>query len=247
MPQARREGALIYYETHGSGLPLLLIPPGGMNSTIEAWQLSAFNPVEIFSREYWTVTLDQRNAGRSTGPLDMDDPWGCIADDQLTLMNHLGFERFYVLGCCIGCSEALKLCERAPDRVVAAVLEQPIGLSDENREVLKDNLSLRWATELAKRRPELNEADIHAFRDRMFNPEGNFVYSVTREFVSSCTTPLLVMPGNVGNLDHPNPIGREITALAPNAEKLEDWRYPSAVIPATVARIRSFLRAHPPQ
>ncbi|MBI4213603.1 MAG: hypothetical protein HY534_04770 [Chloroflexi bacterium] len=140
----------------------------------------------------------------------------------------------------------LKLMERAPHRVVAGVLEQPIGISDENREALKDNLSLRWATELAKRRPELNEADIHKFRDRMFNPEGNFVYSVTREFVSSCTTPMLVMPGNIGNLDHPNAIGREIAALAPKSEILEDWRYPADVVPGTVAHIRRFLKAHTP-
>ena len=58
---------------------------------------------------------------------------------------------------------------------------------------------------------------------------------------------MLVMPGNVGNLDHPNPIGREIAALAQNAEKLEDWRYPSAVVPSTVARIWAFLRAHTPR
>lgn len=243
MPYLRRGQLSIYFETRGNGFPLLLLPPGGMNAVIDAWETSAFNPMEIFSRQYWTVTLDQRNAGRSSGPVDVEDPWGSYAEDHLNLMNHLGIDRFLVLGCCIGCSFVLKLLERAPGRVVAAVVEQPIGISEENREVLPNNLSERWAKNLAERRSDLREKDLEAFRKRMFG--GDFVFSVSRDFVRSCTTPMLVMPGN--NLDHPTEIGREIASLAPNAEKLEDWRYPSDVVPATVARIWSFLSAHTPR
>jgi pimeloyl-ACP methyl ester carboxylesterase len=238
----RRGQLSIYYETQGNGFPLLLFPPGGMNAVIDAWGQSAFNPMEIFSREYWTISLDQRNAGRSSGPIDPDDPWGSYAEDHLNLMNHLGIERFHVLGCCIGCSYALKIVERAPERVASAVIEQPIGISEENREVLPNNLSERWAKSLAEKRPELKTDDLQMFRQRMF--AGDFVFSVSRDFVRSCKTPMLVMPGN--NLDHPTVIGREIASLAPSAEKLEDWRYPSDVVPGTVARIWSFLRAHTP-
>jgi pimeloyl-ACP methyl ester carboxylesterase len=238
----RRGELSIYYETKGTGFPLLLLPPGGMNATIDAWGQSAFNPMEIFSREFWTITLDQRNAGRSNGPIDADDPWGSYAQDHLNLMNHLGVEQFHVLGCCIGCSYVLKLLERAPERIPCAVLEQPIGLSEENREVLPNALSGRWGEELLKKRPELGAEKVDAFRKRMFG--GDFVFSVSREFVRSCTTPMLVMPGN--NLDHPTVIGREIASLAPSSEKLEDWRYPADVVPGTVARIWSFLRPHTP-
>ena len=241
MPHLRRGELSIYYETKGSGFPILLLPPGGMNATIDAWGQSAFNPMEIFSQEYWTITLDQRNAGRSSGPIEVEDPWGSYAQDHLNLMNHLGVERFYVLGCCIGCSYVLKLLERAPERVVAAVLEQPIGVSEENRAVLPDNLSARWAKELAAKRPEIDAKSLEEFRGRMFG--GDFVFSVSQDFVRSCTIPMLVMPGS--NLDHPTVIGREIASLAPDAEKLEDWRYPTDVVPGTVARIWSFLHAHP--
>lgn len=234
----------IYYESQGSGFPLLLLPLLGMNATTEAWHVASFNPVEIFSREYWTITLDQPNAGRSTAPLNMEDPWGGYAEHQLNLMNHLGCERFAVLGHCMGCSYALRLLAEAGDRIAAAVLVSPIGVSEENKHVLKDNLSLRWARSLAERRPDLAEADIEAYRERMFS--GDFVYSVSRDFVRSCTTPLLVMPAEVGNLDHPNEIGKEIAALAPNGELLENWRNPSSVTPATVRHIREFLRAHIP-
>jgi pimeloyl-ACP methyl ester carboxylesterase len=243
MPYMRRSELSIYYETKGSGFPLLLLPPGGMSATIDAWGQSAFNPMEIFSREYWTITLDQRNAGRSSGPLDLEDPWGSYAQDHLNLMNHLGVERFHVLGCCIGCSYVLKLLERAPQRIASAVIEQPIGLSEENREVLPHALAGRWGDELLKNRPEISADSLDAYRKRMF--DGDFVFSVSREFVQSCATPMLVMPGT--NLDHPLAIGREIASLSPNSEKLEDWRYPADVVPSTVARIWSFLYTHTPQ
>jgi pimeloyl-ACP methyl ester carboxylesterase len=214
-----------------------------MNAVMDAWETSAFNPMEIFSREYWTITLDQRNAGKSSGPIDVEDPWGSYAEDHLNLMNHLGIDRFMVLGCCIGCAFLLKLLERAPERVVAAVVEQPIGISEENRAVLGENLSARWAKNLAEKRSDLASDDLEKFRQRMYG--GNdFVFSVSRDFVRSCQTPMLVMPGS--NLDHPLEIGREIASLAPNAEKLEDWRFPADVVPATVARIWSFLHAHTP-
>jgi pimeloyl-ACP methyl ester carboxylesterase len=232
----------IYYETRGSGFPLLLIAPGGMNSVIDFWNRAAFNPIEIFSREYWVIAMDQRNAGRSKGPLPMEDPWGSYAEDQLGLMNHLGIERFHVLGCCIGCSYALKLMERAPERVAAAVIEQPIGVSEENREILPRNLYGRWAKQLNEKRPELDLETLEAFGKRMFS--GDFVYSVTREFVRSCQTPMIVMPGN--NLDHPRVTGNEIAALAPRSEIIPEWRHPPELVPPAVARIKKFLRTHTP-
>ena len=233
----------IYYETYGSGFPLLLIAPGGMNSVIGFWNRSAFNPMEIFSSDYWVIAMDQRNAGRSKGPLDMEDPWGSYAEDQLGLMNHLGIERFHVLGCCIGCSYALRLIQRVPDRVIAAVIEQPIGISEENRNVLAQNLYGRWAKALPEKRRELDPATVEAFGKRMF-AANDFVFSVTRDFVKTCRTPMIVMPGN--NLDHPRVIGNEIAALAPNAEIIPEWRHPSDLVPPAVARIKKFLKAHTP-
>ncbi len=243
MPIHQRGEVAIYYETQGSGFPLLLIAPGGTSSTISFWSRSAFNPLEIFSRAgFWAIALDQRNTGGSSGPLEMEDPWGSYADDQLGLMSHLGIDRFHVLGCCIGCSFALSLIRRAPRRVAAAVLEQPIGIDEENRDVLPRNLYGRWARELAERRPDVDAGAAEAFGMTMCT--GDFVISVSRDFVKSCATPLLVMPGN--NLDHPRATGLEIAALAPNSELIEEWRYPPELVPPAVARIKSFLKAHTP-
>jgi len=134
------------------------------------------------------------------------------------------------------------LIQRAPERVAAAVIEQPIGVSDENRDVLAQNLYGRWAKQLPEKRPELSPDTVEAFGKRMFT--GDFVYSVTREFVKSCRTPMIVMPGN--NLDHPRVIGNEIAALAPNSEIIPDWRHPPELVPPAVSQIKTFLKTHTP-
>jgi pimeloyl-ACP methyl ester carboxylesterase len=157
-------------------------------------------------------------------------------------MSHLGVDRFHVLGCCIGCSYALRLIQRAPERVAAAVIEQPIGISEENRAVLPQHLYGRWAEALAQSRSELSLEAVQAFGKKMFT--GDFVFSVTREFVKDCRTPMIVMPGS--NLDHPRVIGNEIATLAPNSEIIPEWRHPPELVPPAVARIKKFLKEHTP-
>ena len=241
MPVFSRGEVTIYYEVHGSGFPLLLLPPGGMNAAMSAWQRAAFNPIEIFSREYMVIAMDERNAGQSTGPLDLDDPWGMYAADQLGLMNHLGIEHFHVMGCCIGCCQALHLAYKAPERVASAVLEQPVGVDDNNRTVLP-NMWVEWADHIITQRKDVDMAKAEAFGKKMW--QGEFVISVSREFVKSCQTPLLVLPGI--DLHHPTAIGREVASLAPKAEIHEPWKEPPTLVPGTVARVRTFLRDHTP-
>src|SRR5437660_9110816 len=119
----------IRYQEVGSGFPLLAAPGGGLNSRISNWQTAVINVMEVFKNDFRCITMDQRNAtgGESTGPVPVDDPWNAFADDQLGLLDHLGIRQFFFFGNCIGGSFALKLMERAPDRVVAGVLSQPIG------------------------------------------------------------------------------------------------------------------------
>jgi hypothetical protein len=50
MPHVDRpDGARIYYEAHGSGFPLLLFAPGGINSQVSFWSRSLINPLERMS------------------------------------------------------------------------------------------------------------------------------------------------------------------------------------------------------
>lgn len=76
-------------------------------------------------------------------------------------MDHLGIDRFLVFGCCIGGPFILKLLELAPDRVVAAVLEQPVGIIASNRELF-DNIWTQWRDQLMSKRDDLGGDEIEA-------------------------------------------------------------------------------------
>jgi hypothetical protein len=76
----------IYYEEAGAGFALMLLPGGGLNSTISFFTgNSPFNAIEEFKGEYRCIAADLRNApsGQSTGPVEVDRPWDSYADDQL--------------------------------------------------------------------------------------------------------------------------------------------------------------------
>ncbi len=236
MPVFERAGVSLYYEEYGSGYPLLLFAPGGMRSSIDFWRRSPFDPTAELAKDFRVIAMDQRNAGRSRAPVSAADGWETYAGDHLALLDHLGAR--HVMGGCIGSSYCLRLIKLAPDRVSAAVLQNPIGLSPENRAAFYEMFD-GWASDLMKARPELSEAPFKAFRARMY--DGDFVFSVSRDFVRACRTPMLVLAGD--DLYHPAPIAEEIARLAPNAELITKWKTPDAT-PGAVARVRAFLKAH---
>jgi len=127
MPFYERNNVRIHYEEAGSGFPLMVIPGGGLNSTVAGLANHPFNPMEDFRSEYRVIAADLRNAngGQSTGPLEIDRPWDAYTDDHLGLMDHLGIREFMVLGFCIGGPFIWNLLKRAPDRIIAGVLAQP--------------------------------------------------------------------------------------------------------------------------
>jgi hypothetical protein len=131
--------------------------------------------------------------------------------------------------------------QAAPSRVTAAVLQQPIGYDGENRQAFYEMFD-SWANELRPQRPDVDPEAWAALRERMYG--GDFVFNVSRDFVSQCRTPMLVLLGN--DRYHPSVTSREIAQLAPNAELVERWKEPE-VIDATVARVRSFLALHTPR
>jgi hypothetical protein len=72
---------------------------------------------------------------------------------------------------------------------------------------------------------------------------GDFVLSVSRDFVRTCSTPLLVLPGV--DRYHPAATGEEIARLARHGRLVEPWKDPQNVGPATAA-VRDFLKTHKP-
>ena len=238
----------IHYEEAGSGFPLLLIAGGGLNSTISGLTSgSPFNPVEEFKGEYRCIFADLRNAngGQSSGPLEIDRPWDAHADDQLGLMDHLGIEKFMVLGFCIGGPFIWNLLKRAPDRIVAAVLAQPSGSRPEMRDLFYDTNMKGWGPELVKRRPDITMETVDKFLTKMYRTNPDFVFTVTRDFVRNCQTPVLILPDDIPA--HPYTVAMEAAMLAPKAEvSIFPWKEPKERIPLAVRQIHSFLRAHRP-
>ena len=86
MPFYDKGDVRIHYEEGGAGFPLLVIPGGGLNSTVAGLATHPFNPFDEFQGEFRVIAADLRNAkgGQSTGPLDVDRPWDAYTDDLLT-------------------------------------------------------------------------------------------------------------------------------------------------------------------
>jgi pimeloyl-ACP methyl ester carboxylesterase len=235
----------IRYQEAGSGFPLLVTPGGGLNSRISNWSTAVINAMDAFKNDFRCITMDQRNAtnGESTGPIPVEDPWNAFADDQLGLMDHLGIRQFVFFGNCIGGSFALKLMERAPDRVVAAVLSQPIGHRPENPDVMYNSGKDVWAKELRERRPDVSMDTIEKYLHNLYRARPDFVYSVSRDFARNCQTPMLVLPDDTPA--HAYQVAIDVASLAPKADiSVYPWKDPPELKARTINRVRTFLKAH---
>jgi hypothetical protein len=75
------------------------------------------------------------------------------------------------------------------------------------------------------------------------NPD--FLYSVSRDFIRNCRTPMLVLPDDTPA--HPLQTSIDVASLAPNSEiTVFPWREPADLKERTINRVRSFLKAHVP-
>ena len=248
MPFYERGKVRIHYQEDGAGFPLMIIPGGGLNSTIPfVTEKGPFNAIAEFSGEYRCITADLRNAdgGQSSGPLEIDRPWDAYTDDHLGLMDHLGIKEFMVLGFCIGGPFIWNLLRRAPKRVVAAVLAQPSGFRPEMPDLFYQNNIKAWGPALCARRAEITMQMVDAFLNRMYRTNADFVFTVTRDFVRACPTPILVLPDDVPA--HPYAVAMETVRLSPNAEvSIYPWKETQDQLRQAVQHIRRFLHAHQP-
>ena len=237
----------IRYAEIGSGFPLLATPGGGLNSCIAVWARAVINIPEEFKNDFRVITMEQRNAtgGESTGPVPVDDPWGAFADDQLGVMDHLGIRQFFFFGNCIGGPFAMKLMERAPQRVVAAILSQPVGHNPAKPDYMYDAGKTVWAKELRERNPDVPMETIEKYLHDLYRVRPDFVYSVSRDFAKSCETPMLVLPDDI--VAHPLVTSIDVASLCPNAEiTVFPWKDPPELKARTINRARTFLKRHLP-
>ena len=239
MPTFTYDEITLNYEIHGEGFPILLFAPGGMRSAIPFWSSgSPWNPIESLKDDFKVIAMDQRNAGQSSAPVNGSNGWADYTKDHVALLDHLEVDKCHALGGCIGGPYCLGLIQAIPDRVCAAVLQQPIG--DEDNQKLFFEMFDVWANAIKEDHPEATDADWTTFRSNMFEQE--FVYNVDRDFVKSVTTPMLVLMGT--DAYHPESTSREIANLAPNAILKEQWQNIEG--DNTVSEVIVFLHQHTP-
>ncbi|MEK9671245.1 MAG: alpha/beta hydrolase [Rhodospirillaceae bacterium] len=247
MPIIENGSVKIYYEEAGSGFPLLVLPGGGLNSTIAGLKTHAFNPLEEFSDTYRVIALDLRNAntGQTVGPLEVERTWDGLVDDQLALLKHLGIDRFLVMGFCIAGPMIWNLLKHVGDRVVAATLVHPSGFTSSHPNIYVKNALENWAPEFLKQHPDVTPAMVDQFLDTMYTQRADFVFTVDRDFVRGCQTPVLVLPDDIPA--HPYSVAMETALLAPNAQvSLYPWKENDRKIELAVRHIRSFLAINAP-
>ena len=242
MPEIKNGPVTIHYKEAGSGFPLLVLPGGGLNATIEGLADHAFNALQAFSDTHRVIALDIRNAneGQTKGPLDIERTWDAFTDDQLNLMDYLGLDQFKVIGFCIGGPMIWNLLKRAGDRIIAAVLVHPSGYISSHPNIFVDLNKKSWAPRFMESQPEITNIMISEFLDNMYTSRADFVFTVDRNFVRNCQTPLLILPDDIP--PHPYLTAMETALLAPNSQvSLYPWKENDRKIKIALNHIRGFL------
>jgi pimeloyl-ACP methyl ester carboxylesterase len=130
MPTAVVDGIATRYEVAGSGPPLLMLSPGGFDSTLESWRTTGVYRrlalLDHLTTRYTCITFDRRESGRSGGRLERVR-WQDYAAQGAGLLDHLGVQRAHLMGGCVGCSSVAVLAVMHPERVASMVLYSPAG------------------------------------------------------------------------------------------------------------------------
>jgi pimeloyl-ACP methyl ester carboxylesterase len=244
-------GAKIYYETKGlHGIPVLLLAPGGLRSSIAKWASHPYDPwTRLPESKFYLIGMDQRFADRSISEVRKGDGWHTFLADSLALLDHLQIERCHLLGSCIGPSYAFQLLRENPRRFGRGVMLQPIGLTHHTTEPgewqgLNKHATWQWVGDWANERLQENKdkdmALLKELHSNMFDRD--FVFSITRQDAATVQNPLLVMMGR--DIFHPSETSREICRIVKNAELVEKWRDVGPEhLEVAAAKIEAFLEA----
>lgn len=123
MSQIRVKGTSLYYEEHGTGVPILCIH--GTGSSTLLWR----RPVAELARHGRVVVYDRRGFGRSERPEPFVTDVHEQTDDAAALIDALELAPAIVIGRSQGGEIAVDLALRYPERVRALALLEGGGLS----------------------------------------------------------------------------------------------------------------------
>lgn len=122
VPMIERAGLRLHYTERGPAeAPPVVLLHGLL------WSSRMFERLVTHLPEHRAVLLDLHGHGKSSRPADPSRyTWQALADDVLTVLDHLGMERAVVGGLSLGANVTLATAYTAPHRVRAMILEMPV-------------------------------------------------------------------------------------------------------------------------
>ena len=121
MPSVKANGAEIYYEEAGSGIPIILIP-GGLQGILENYR----PVIGGLSQHHRVISYDRRFGGKTRSPMVVQT-WDLACGDVLGLMDSLDIDQAYLGGASLGPTIALGCAARHPERIRGLVLNNIAG------------------------------------------------------------------------------------------------------------------------
>jgi len=129
MPFATLDGIRTHYFSQGSGPHLLMMAPRGFNSCIASWKVGKWaemDALNALAKHFTIIAYDRREAGLSGGRVEPLS-WQTYAQHGKLLLEHLGVEKAWVIGPCMGASAAAKFGALYPEACIGLMLPQPVG------------------------------------------------------------------------------------------------------------------------
>jgi pimeloyl-ACP methyl ester carboxylesterase len=130
MPTATVDGIETYYETHGSGAPILMCAPGGFDATIDKWRTASawtgMDAIKALAAGHTVIVYDRRECGQSGGRVERLS-WSSYTKHAKTLLDYLKIDSAWIMGGCMGCSVALAFGVHYPEATRGLLLHWPVG------------------------------------------------------------------------------------------------------------------------
>lgn len=130
MPVATIDGLKVNYLVQGKGPHLLMLAPGGFNSTIDSWTRGGvwkdMDALNTLSKSFTVVPYDRREAGISGGRVEKLT-WEKFALQGRAILDHLNVEQAWIVGGCMGVSVAAAMAVLCPERCKGLLLHWPVG------------------------------------------------------------------------------------------------------------------------
>lgn len=130
MPNAGIDGIDTYYETQGSGSPILMCAPGGFDASIDKWRVASAwtggDAIKALAAEHTVILYDRRECGQSGGRVERLS-WATYTRHGKALLDHLNIQSAWIMGGCMGCSVALAFGVHYPETTRGLILHWPVG------------------------------------------------------------------------------------------------------------------------